>query len=361
MTEAALELQPVETIIRVMLTPSRALDNWLDDLERRDFSAKTITDYNRIIGLLVDELPRDLDVSKITLDAHLRPFLHRYRTRSKNTKATIEAAICSFFNWLYFQGKITRDPCDLLVRTRRPAAEELDVVTVSTDDVRRMLLLAEGWPERLAVHILAYLGPRRHAVSQLRFTDYDRARGQIRFREKGGKVIYKPIPDPLDLLLEQAIAAGVYESQDYLVPSLRPGQVAKGRERNDQIIWLLVKRVAKRAGVNCHVHALRAAFACFYLEASNGDVNGLRLLLGHKNLTTTQIYLRKQNKQQAMEPVRGLSWGVADPGKPSVQDSRTLRGKVSGTARMAARDNANARKGTGGMGTGRDANSEETT
>lgn len=324
-TETTVELQTVEVQIRPMLTTSRALDEWLDDLERRDYSARTIEEYGRNVGLLCDTLPRDFDVSKITLDHHLRPFLRRWRHSAPGTKGTVEAQIASFFTWLYFQGKITKNPVDMLARTRRPASEDLDVTTVSTDDVRRMLALAEGWSERLAMNILVYLGPRRHAVAQLRIADYDRARGQIRFREKGGKTIYKPIPDELDMLIEQAMAAGVYDTQDYLVPSPRR-QRRKG-DRADVIIWRLVKRVADRAGVSAHVHALRSAFACFYLEQNHGDLVGLKELMGHRSIKTTQIYLRKLDKQAAMEPVRSLSWAVVDPGSDTVPEVRNLRPK----------------------------------
>ena len=77
------------------------------------------------------------------------------------------------------------------------------------------------------------------------------------------------------------------------------------------MIWRLVRRVAGRAGVEAHVHALRAAFAVFYLECHPGDVEALKELMGHRSIATTQVYLRKLDRQRAMERVRDLSWGVA--------------------------------------------------
>jgi Phage integrase family len=72
---------------------------------------------------------------------------------------------------------------------------------------------------------------------------------------------------------------------------------------------------AARAGVNAHVHALRAAFAAYYLSLHPGDVEALKELLGHRSIATTQVYLRKVDKATAMERVRDLSWGdVAAPG-----------------------------------------------
>jgi integrase len=81
------------------------------------------------------------------------------------------------------------------------------VTTVSGADVRRLFDACETWQELLCLATLAYLGPRRHAASSLRRRDVDLERGTIRFREKGGKVITKPIPDEFAGLLRSAVSA----------------------------------------------------------------------------------------------------------------------------------------------------------
>ena len=63
--------------------------------------------------------------------------------------------------------------------------------------------------------------------------------------------------------------------------------------------------------MQAHVHALRAAFAVFYLECHPGDVEALKELMGHHSIATTQVYLRKLDRAQAMDRVRDLSWGVS--------------------------------------------------
>ena len=79
-------------------------------------------------------------------------------------------------------------------------------------------------------------------------------------------------------------------------------------ERDDRVIYYLVKKIAKRAGVEAHVHALRAAFAVKYLETNPGRLLELKELMGHRNLANTQIYLRRLDRQRSMETVRPLSW-----------------------------------------------------
>jgi integrase len=91
-------------------------------------------------------------------------------------------------------------------------------------------------------------------VSQLRLRDYDTVRARIRFREKGGKVIWKPVPKELAEMLSAAMADGaIKEPDDYLVPP--EGYLQRAGGRDDRVIWRVVKRVADRAGVDVTVHA----------------------------------------------------------------------------------------------------------
>jgi integrase len=136
----------------------------------------------------------------------------------------------------------------------------------------------------------------------------------MRFKEKGGKVIWKPVPDELRATLDAAIEAGaIVKPTDFLVPpapyAFYSEAVLAGKaERDDRCIWEIVRSIGAKAGVRTHVHALRAAFAVFYLERNPADLKGLQEILGHSSIATTAIYLRKLEKATAMEPVRGLSW-----------------------------------------------------
>ena len=313
--------EDTDVVFVAMLTTSRAVDLFLGDLARRSRSesGRSVSSYQRILFRFADTLRPDLDVTEITSD-DCRNFLDLCATRktgnrqtSKGTQATTYAILNSFLKWLYLQQRVKRNPLDHVPRPRRPKPDDLDVVTVGTADVPRLLSACRNWSEKLAVAIPAYMGPRRSAVSKLRLRDYNRDNHMLRFQEKGGKTIWKPIPEDLVRLLEAAIADGaIREPADYLVPSERATVKA---ERDDRVIWRLVRKVADRAGVDAHVHALRAAFAVFYLENHTGDVEGLKELMGHESIATTQTYLRKLDRQAAMERVRTLSWdAVASTG-----------------------------------------------
>lgn len=298
-----------EVIVRVMITFDRAVDLFVGDLARRGYSERTRATYSRILDKFGDRLPTDSDVSRVTSD-DCRRFLDLYNRNAPGTRAHIYAVLSSFFTWLIVTEKTKRNPLVTVPRPRRQRPDDLDVVSLSTEDVRKLLAAGQTWTERLAIAIPAYIGPRRRAVAQLRLRDYDRDRGRMRFQEKGGKTIWKPVPDELGHLLAAAIADGaIREPDDYLVPP--EGYLSKSGTRDDRVIWRVVRRVAARAGVDAHVHALRAAFAVFYLEQHPGDTHGLKELLGHRSYDTTQVYLRKLDKTTAMERVRDLSWNIA--------------------------------------------------
>jgi integrase len=174
-----------------------------------------------------------------------------------------------------------------------------------------MLEACEDWQELLCVATAVYLGPRRAALARVRRGDVDLARGTVRFIEKGGKVAVKPLPDEYLAILIAAERDGLWNAAgDYLIPNRRPASVRRV-ERSDKVIWETVKRVAARAGVRAHVHALRAAFAVQFDEAHPDQVLALKELMGHNRIETTLIYLRRKDKAKAMESVRDLSWGVS--------------------------------------------------
>jgi integrase len=164
----------------------------------------------------------------------------------------------------------------------------VDVVTVSNEDVEKLYAATEAWDGMLCLACLTYLGSRRTATARARRQDVNLERGTIRFREKGDKVIVKPLPSELVAILRAAEENGVWSRpSDYLIPNHRAPR-RKG-ERCDKVIYAIVKRLAGRAGVNVHPHALRSAYAVRYGEQHPGDLDALQKLLGHARPETTQV------------------------------------------------------------------------
>jgi integrase len=135
-------------------------------------------------------------------------------------------------------------------------------------------------------------------------------------------VIWKPVPDELAKMLDARLSSG--GGQELSVASndgrrsqppspdnyLIPGRAKQRRDgsRDDRVVYLAVKRVAKRAGVTSPVHALRAAVAVQFDEAHPEQLLALKDLMGHKQFATTEIYLRRRDKARGMEAVRDLTF-----------------------------------------------------
>lgn len=320
---SALEALPVRDSLRLM-TISYATDLWLGELARLGHSERTVNTYRRLLDKFADEKGR-VDVDELTAN-DIRRFLDGQARKQDGTRKSAStigqnvSILSGFFDWLTKEGVIARNPTrrngDRIVqRPPQVAPEDNDnIISVSGDEVRRLLLEADRggrWNERLAVYCLVYLGPRRRAVAQARLEDYDQIERTLTFREKGGKTICKPVPDVLADLIDTAIAAGIYtDATDYLIPG-NADQRRTG-DRDDRVIYRLIGQVASRANVTTHVHALRAAFAVFYLESNRGEIVALQQLMGHRRIETTTVYLRRLNRRRAMESVRSLDWGTLE-------------------------------------------------
>jgi integrase/recombinase XerD len=292
---------------------AEAVDLWIGELARRGRSAATRGTYERLLFDFCDTLPRGCEVSAVSAN-DCRRFLDRWAGASPSTLASGVSVLHGFFGFLVDEREIEVDPTARIKRPRRKRPEDLDVVTVSAEEVQRMFDACEDWQELLCVAMLGYSGARRSAVARVRWRDVHLAKATIRFVEKGGKVAVKPIPDELAAILRAARESGEVECEpnDYLVPNRRRASV-KRADRSSKVIWETVRRVAGRAGVRAHVHALRAAFAVRFLESHPGDLEALQPLMGHSRLETTAVYLRRLDRVRAMERVRDLSWPSVFP------------------------------------------------
>lgn len=290
--------------IRVVL----AIDLYISELARRGRSPATRRTYQRLLWDFCETLPRDYDSQALRREDYER-YLDRWTDSAKSTLASGVSICRGFSRFLYERGYSERDWARDIPRPQRPRPEDIAVVSVSDADVGRMLDACEDWQELLCIATAVFLGARRAALSSVRRNDADLEHGTITFHEKGSKVVTKPIPVEFWEILIAADAAGVWPNPtDYLVPNKRPGAVRR-KERSDKIIWTTVKEVAARAGVDSHVHALRAAFAVQFDEAHPDRLHALKELMGHARIETTLIYLRRKNRARDMEAVRDLSWG----------------------------------------------------
>lgn len=289
-----------------------AIDRYIGQLAREGKSPATLRKYRQVLDPFADTVRYTLP-SEITKD-HVDRYVDRWTTAAPSTLALYVTVIRRFFEFCVDEGIVSVSPAARLKRPRRPRPEDLDVVSVTSADVVRLFAACADDQERLAIGVPAFMGCRATAAANVRRRDVDLDRGLMRFREKGRKVISKPIPDEFLEFLRALDEAGYWlHGDEWLIPWRRP-QVAKpAAKRSRKIVYETIVRVGDRARIRVHAHALRAAFAVMFDEMHPDHLRALKELLGHARIETTMTYLRRASRVDAMEHVRDLSFGSVLP------------------------------------------------
>ena len=286
----------------------RAIDLYIGDLANSGRRPSTLASYERLLFDFADTLPRECLCNAISYEDYMH-YLSRWRGKSPSTLASGVSLLKGFSAFLAEHGYAQADVGAKLKRPRRKRPEDLEVITVSREEVERMIAACENLQELLCIGTAIYLGARRKALAMVRWGDVDLVNGTIRFVEKGGKVAVKPLPLEYQKLLGLLELDHFWSGPEaYLIPNRRPASV-RNVERSDKVIWNTVRLVAGRAGVRSHVHALRAAFAVQFDEQHPDQLYALKELMGHDRLETTAMYLRRKDRAKAMSLNRDLKWG----------------------------------------------------
>jgi integrase len=306
-------------MIDVVQDIGRAIDVYIGELARRRKSPRTRDTYRRHLNAFADTLPPYTAVSEITPD-DCRRFLDRWADAEPSTMATGVSTLRGFFRFLIDDGHVPEPgPMAKIQRPRRKRPEDLDVVTITETEGQALIGACETWQELLCITVALYTGRRRAALNAARRSDVDLKARTIRFRDKGDKLLIQRIPAELATVIEQADADHVWQARgDYLIPSRRPSTVTR-KLRKDSLIWDTVKIVARRAGVDSHVHALRAAFAVKFDEQHPDRIDTLRSLLGHDRMESTLIYLRRKDRRRDQEVVDDLSWAPSGSNRDGLE------------------------------------------
>jgi integrase/recombinase XerD len=165
-------------------------------------------------------------------------------------------------------------------------------VVLSPDEVTRLIEAAPSLFYRTVLMLLYATGLRRAEAAHLKVSDIDSSLMLIHVRQgKGSRDRELPLTQKvLDALREYWRAAKI-KPRVYLFPS-RKEPTAEERPISDKTVWHACHEAALRAGISKRIgpHTLRHSFATNMLEAG-ADLRTIQLLLGHRHLKDTAIYL----------------------------------------------------------------------
>ena len=235
---------------------------------------------NRGLGM---EEARRLDV----LD-----FLAEHAHWPPRTLARRLSALRRFYRYLEREGRIAENPCDRIDAPRlgRPLPGAL-----TEKEVEKLLAAPDvdtalGIRDRAMLEVLYATGLRVSELVGLRSEQVNLGQGVLRVVGKGDKERLVPLGELavgwLDRFFERGRAEILgMKSSPVLFPT------ARGRAMTRQAFWYLVKRYAGCAGISRDIspHTLRHAFATHLLD-HGADLRVVQMLLGHRDISTTQIY-----------------------------------------------------------------------
>ncbi|HEX5314699.1 MAG TPA: site-specific tyrosine recombinase XerD [Gammaproteobacteria bacterium] len=211
---------------------------------------------------------------------------------SARTGARRLAAIRHFYRHLAREGRVREDPSAELEAPRLPHSLPQ---TLSEQEVEALLQAPDvatdrGLRDRAMLELLYATGLRVSELVGLRLSELNLRAGMLRVVGKGGRERIVPIGEEARHWIERYLArarpaiAGA-RRLDTVFPSPRRAALSR------QAFWELIGRYARAAGIRSHIspHRLRHAFATHLLE-HGADLRAVQMLLGHQNVTTTQIY-----------------------------------------------------------------------
>jgi integrase/recombinase XerD len=180
---------------------------------------------------------------------------------------------------------------DPTITIKRPKKESHLPTTLSKSEIKLLLSHIKNEKSNLIASLIYAAGFRVSEITNLKTQDINLPEkiGYIR-QAKGNKDRAFNIPDFLFDEIKRQLESQTKTNQEYLFP----GRSGKLSNRNVQKI---ISTAAKRANLkNVHTHTLRHSFATHLLEGGV-DIRKIQELLGHANLSTTQIYTHISNEE----------------------------------------------------------------
>ncbi|MBD3425763.1 MAG: tyrosine recombinase XerC [Candidatus Omnitrophica bacterium] len=260
----------------------------------KNYSEHTLRNYRSDLTEMAEFL-NDKDPKDIThLD--LRRFLARLKENNcaKRTVVRKLGAIRSFFKFLFREKYIRKNPADSIFTPKldKRLPEFLDteriialVTSPSLDDLL-------GVRDRAILEVLYSTGMRVSELVGMNVRDIDLIAGAVKVRGKGKK-------ERVAMLGEEAQKA----LRQYLdqVQSGEEGAVflnKRGGRLTDRSVRRIINKYVKKCSIEQKIspHSIRHSFATHLLD-NGADLRSVQELLGHKNLSTTQIYTHLGSKR----------------------------------------------------------------
>lgn len=260
----------------------------------RSLSENSVSAYEQDLDKLRTYLEdRNIDPVKAQL-SDLEDFVYNYFGAESNARSQsrIISGIHSFYRFLLYHNYIDSDPSELLAMPKKElhlpdvlTVEEINAMVAQID-----MSSNEGHRNRAIIEMLYGSGLRVSELVDLKLSNMYRQEGYMLIQGKGSKQRLVPISPEAEKWFQ-------YWMEDRAHLDIKPEfkDIAflnhYGRQLTRAMIFTIIKRLTAAAGIHKTVspHTLRHSFATHLLQ-NGADLRIIQQLLGHENITTTEIY-----------------------------------------------------------------------
>jgi integrase/recombinase XerD len=262
---------------------------WLED----GLARNSLVAYRRDLDGLATWLTRRKASLAMAGEPELNAYFAEQHAGTRATTANRRLAVLRrFYRWAVRDGLVAQDPT---VRLKGAKVPPRFPKTLSEAQVESLLAAPDvqtplGLRDRAMLELLYATGLRVSELVAMTMLNVSLQEGLVRVIGKGSKERIVPLGEEARRWIERYLAEGR--------PAMLDGRVAdalfvtqRGGGMTRQMFWVLVKRYAVRAGIEAPLspHGLRHAFATHLLN-HGADLRVVQLLLGHADISTTQIY-----------------------------------------------------------------------
>jgi len=296
-----------------MARDNRLIDRFLEMMSaERGAAQNTLAAYQRDLSAYAAFLNAAGSGLQVAKAEHIRNYLAALDAEGlkSSTAARKLSAVRQFHNFLYGEGIVRENPATAIdaPRMRRPLPKVLTI-----DDVSRLIAAAEARIERLEgkarfkakrlyclLELIYATGLRVSELISLKRQAIAKGPQFIVVKGKGGRERMVPVSQKAFAAV-QAYLAALSEERDDDTPWLFPSH-GDGGYLTRQHFALELKALAHEAGLSpeqVSPHILRHAFAS-HLLAGGADLRAVQQMLGHADISTTQIYTHVQTDRLRM-------------------------------------------------------------